>query len=445
MDRKQLLSEIRSFYKTERLSKLDKDFIDFEEDMAEISDLNDILSLLSKQVKIDNPYNSCILYATGLSSQFDFKLARSFTKNGTPPDLDIDFNAFGKDKALELVAQRWGRDNVANIITHGTFKPKSLTNKFFKLTEPLDPVEIEQHNAVYSEIYSMIPEARFGKEATLQEIVEGSVAKQYDAHLELKTNPKYKEWYDFTSQLEDSVAQAGIHASGVVILDFPIYEIIPMWMNSKAERITQYDMKECEELGAIKFDFLVINNLDIIKTAVALIKQRHGIEYDIYNIPDEDPKTYKLLNSGYVQGVFQMETSRTAKELIIDIQPQSIHDLSDINALNRPGPLQYAKQYAENKRNNSAPEDLPAPIADIIKSTHYILLYQEQVMQLCVSVAGYTLREADDIRRALGKKKADVLAPYKQSFIEGLQKHGISYDYADEYWTKTLMPFADYS
>ena len=165
----------------------------------------------------------------------------------------------------------------------------------------------------------------------------------------------------------------------------------------------------------------------------------------MYDIPDGDTKAYALLAEGLLCGIFQLETSKSAKELTTKIKPISIEDLSGISSLNRPGPLQFASQYIDNKNSGLCPDGLPACIAEIIKDTNYILLYQEQVMKICVDIAGYTLREADDIRRALGKKKVEVLKPYKESFITGLVKHGLAKEWADEYWEKTLIPFADYS
>ena len=445
MKREELIKKIQTHYKSDRLSLIDKDFLIFEEEMSTLSDLEIILVALDKKAQLPNPHNSCLLYCTGLTSEFDLSKERCDTEGGSPPDIDIDFEAEGRDKAVELVAAEWGRDNVANIITHGTLKPKSLTRRFFKLSTPDDWTKVSAHEMLMREVLEKIPDGLFGKDASLAETIKGDEDKGYTPRPELATDKKYAPWYKFANALEDMIANFGIHAAGIVISEFPIQEQIPMWCNSKAERITQYDMKEVEALGLIKFDFLSINNLDVLKECVKLIKNRHGKDFNIYDVPDRDEKTYKLLNRGAVQGIFQMETSKTARELITEIQPQCIEDLSDISALNRPGPLQYAHEYVTNKRAGKAPASLPTCIADIIKDTHYILLYQEQVMKICTDIAGYTLREADDIRRAMGKKKLEVLVPYKESFIKGCTKSGISEEYATVYWDKTLLPFADYS
>lgn len=447
MSRSEILSKIQAKYQTSRVKRVEPEFLVFEEEMAQAADLELIASALDKKLSLPNPHNSVLLYITGLSNEFDFRLARSHTTGGSPPDIDIDFEADGRDKAVDLVAEAWGRDNVANIITHGTLKPKSLTRRYFKLSTPLDTSKVIAHEALKDQVLGMIPEALFGKDASLEETIEGNPEKGYQPHKELASEPKYGEWYKFAEKLEDMVANFGIHAAGVVISDNPIYEVVPMWSNSKADRITQYDMKEVEELGMIKFDFLAINNLDILKECVALIHKRTGKKYDIYSVPDGDPKAYELLHQGLVSGIFQMETSKSAQDLIVRGAPVSIEELSDISSLNRPGPISagLTDAYINNKKNGHAPSDLPPTIAELLKETYWTLVYQEQVMKICTEIAGYTLREADDIRRAMGKKKKEVLEPYRKSFIEGCMKNGITEAYATDFWDNTLVGFADYA
>ena len=443
--RTQLLNKLKANYIPNRVKTVDKDFLSFEEEMSTIKDLEAILVAIDKKAQLPNPHNSIILYVSGLAKEFDFTKARSDTIGGSAPDIDIDFEAEGRDLAVELVANEWGRDNVANIITHGTLKPKSLTRRFFKLNTPANESEAFQNTNLMKEVLEKIPEGLFGKDATLEETIQGEQKKGYAPHPELATDSKYSNWYKFASSLEEMIANFGIHAAGIVISEFPIQEQIPMWSNSKAERITQFDMKEVEALGLIKFDFLSINNLDILKECVRLIKMRTGKTYNIYTIPDGDKKAYKLLHQGLTQGIFQFETSKSAKELLVEAQPNSIEELSDLSSLNRPGPLQFAKQYIENKKAGVAPKDLPPIIAEIIKDTGWILIYQESVMQICTKIAGYTLREADDIRKAMGKKDEEKLKPYRESFIKGCVSSGLSDTWAAKYWDDTLIPFASYA
>lgn len=399
--REKLLDQLRVNYQAARLLELEYEFLQFEEDMIAIDDLELIVKALERDSKqIDNPYNSCILYVSGLSDEFNFEEARCKSRGGSSPDLDIDYDALGREKIIQIVAETWGRDNVANIMTHGTFQPRSLTQSYYRITMPEDLEAQRAHVQERREVLDLIPKPLFGKEPSLKEVLEGNLDKGYPPHPDI--NLKYPGWWQFASYLEDMTANAGIHASGVVISDQPIYEIIPMWANSKSERITQFDMGEVEALGFCKFDFLSINNLDIIKECLNLIKIRHGKEYNIYSIPDGDKKAYNLLALGLTQGIFQFEASRSAKELLTKAQPKTIEEISDLSALNRPGPLQFADKYAEQKLKGIPPVDLPKPIADLIADTYWVLIYQEQFMKICTEVAGYSLREADDIRRAVG-------------------------------------------
>lgn len=434
--RKEILKWIDEYIILDRLNQIDEDYLEFEIKMSSLKDLERILDSLianknsSEDVFDSNPHNSILLYITGLTSDFDFEKARSDTIDGSPPDIDIDHDALDREIAIQWCIDYWGEDNVANIITHGTFKPKSLARSFYRITEG--------DNDHLSELLDYIPPPKFGKEATLEEVLE--------QHPELHENEKFSEFLHFADRIEGMVSNFGIHAAGIIISDNPIKDIVPIWKNKKAERITQFDKDECEELGLIKFDFLGIDTLSIIKEAVSLIYENHEIQLNPYSIPDFDGQTYKTLENGLLTGVFQMETSGMAKELIIKIKPKSIEDLSAISALNRPGPLQAGldRQYIINKFNNSPPEDLPEPVAKILQNSYWTLVYQEQVMDICSQIAGFTPKESDDIRRAMGKKKVDVLNVYKKQFIEGcVNTGGLSEKYSTELWDN-LVGFADY-
>ena len=433
-----MISEIKKFYQKDRLQSVDDDFLSFEEEMISEKDSEMILSLLQNdtKIKLPNPYNSIILFITSLTDDFDFDKARSDTIGGSPPDIDIDFDAIERHKAIDWVVEYWGRENVANIITHGTFKPKSLTKAYYRVTEG--------NTQDMSNILKVIPPPKYGKEATLEEIVQ--IAPEVK---------DYTDFYSAATKLENMISNFGIHAAGVVISDFPISDVVPVWKNSKADAITQFDKDEVESLGLIKFDFLGIDTLSIMKETVRLIKQERKIDIDIELIEDGDEKTYKMMHAGILTGCFQMETSGSAKQLIGDIEPLSIEEISDISALNRPGPLQanFHKAYIENKKNGYPPDDLPEPVASILEETNWTLVYQEQVMKLCSELAGFTLQEADDVRRAMGKKKASVLAKWQPRFINGcVENAGLTKEYAEHLWVvlagdpddETNNGFADY-
>lgn len=425
------MNQLKNYYIQDRLLKIDQDFLEYEEEFISNDDINLIISLLQgqKPVKLINTNNSIVLYLVGLTDEFDYEKARCDTIDGSPPDIDIDFDALDREKAIEWVIEKWGRDHVANIITHGTFKPKSLLRGYYRVTEG--------NNQDLNDLLKKIPQPKFGKEATLGEILE--------LNKEVTKEERYEDFLSFANKTEDMVSTFGIHAAGVVISDFPIHDVVPMWKNSKAERITQFNKDEVEELGLIKFDFLSIDTLSIIKECVRLVKEETKEEIDIFALEDHNEEAYSLMSKGLLTGVFQMETSGTAKKLISTIKPTSIDELSDISALNRPGPMQAGlhKTYINNKLSGKSEENIPEVLSKILEPTNYTLVYQEQVMEICCEIAGFTLKEADDIRRAMGKKKKKVLDKYKPIFIEGAQQKGISEERATALWDD-LVGFADY-
>jgi DNA polymerase III subunit alpha len=441
LTRQNNLKYINNYILEQRYNQIDEDFLEYEVVMISDSDLERIEDLLRDKErvsesslhdwdKLDNPHNSILLYVTGLTDAFDFSKARSDMIDGAPPDVDIDHDALDREKAIQWCIDYWGRERVANIITHGTFKPKSLARSFYRITEG--------NNDDLGELLSKIPMPKYGKEANLEEILEQNP--------ELSEEERYQSFLEFADRIEGMVANFGIHAAGVIISDKEIHDTIPIWKNSKADRITQYDKDECEELGLLKFDFLGIDTLSIIKECKKLIKENHSIDIEPYAIPDEDPLAYKYLNKGYLTGIFQMETSGVAKRLITAIKPSSIEDLSAISAINRPGPLQAGldRTYIANKLNNSPPKDLPHNVAEILKASYWTLIYQEQIMKLFTEIAGFTSQEADDVRRAMGKKKMNVLEKYEQKFVEGAQSiGGLMETYSKSLWDD-ILGFADY-
>lgn len=427
-----LLKHIDNHIIDQRYHQVDSDYLEYEISMISDEDLETIFWLLTEERKQEwpNPHNSILLYITGISNEFDFDKARSDMIDGAPPDVDIDHDALDREKAIQWCVDYWGRERVANIITHGTFKPKSLARSFYRITEG--------NNDDLSQLLSKIPMPKYGKEATLEEIL--------NLNPDLSEDKKYEAFLEFADRIEGMVANFGIHAAGVIISDKEISDNIPIWKNSKADRITQYDKDECEELGLLKFDFLGIDTLSIIKECKKLIKENHDVELEPYSIPDEDELAYKYLNKGYLTGIFQMETSGVAKRLITTIKPSSIEDLSAISAINRPGPLQAGldRTYIANKLNNSPPKDLPDNVAEILKASYWTLIYQEQIMKLFTDLADFTSQEADDVRRAMGKKKMNVLQKYKEKFILNSQSvGGLLKEYAESLWDD-ILGFADY-
>ena len=389
-----MINKIRSQYIEGRVAQVDPDFLSFEEDMARPEDLERIVGLLSTtgSPKIKNPHNSILLYVTGLTDDFDFIKARADTVGGTPPDIDIDFH--DRTTAVEWTIEKWGRNNVAKILTHGTYGVLGATERFFKASAPppqwnkehtwkLNQKQIDAHWAVNEAITTGIPEPEFGKAPDMKKVFEHTP--------ELETDEEYEAWRQYMSYVEGKIFNYGVHASGVVVSDFPLFQVMPLMAEQiernhpdgtktiDVNRITQLTMNECDWLGTIKFDFLGIDNLSIINRCIELIYQRTGKQIDMYEIQDGDKLTYDLLGQGLLTGVFQFETSGSAKRLVLACRPTSVEELSDLSSLNRPGPLAKGKngepsiadRYIENKNNGYAPESMPEALRELLKTTYW--------------------------------------------------------------------------
>jgi len=404
--------------------------------------LERLLFCKERNLRFDiNERNSLLLYLLDLTDRFDFIQGRSDTKGGAAPDIDMDFSKAGRDRLIEHIRHLWGTDNVANIGTRGTFKPKSLTHRFFSITAPDDDIKKAAHFALRDEILKKFPPPLFGREPTLKEIVLGDPSKSYPPNLDLMNDDKYADWFDFIGALDGMPASQSVHASGMIITEFPVHMEAPTYTTKDYKRITQFDMKECESLGLIKYDFLVIKTLDVLQLAVQLIKSRHKISYDIYDIPDHDPKAYRLFARGLVTGVFQFETSKLIQEAAVTGRPESISDLSDISSLVRPGPMSagFLTRYLERTQD----PNIPKVISDKWSDTRNVLVYQEQLIKLFTEVAGLSLQEADSARRAVGKKDKKYLEKLLPAFKAGCYDYGLGETAVERLWD-VIMGCSDY-
>lgn len=455
MDRPSVLTALRNKYITARLARVEPEFVDFEESMARDQDLERLLQVPKSSCK--NPHNSALLYLVGATDEY-VNTEGVDTIDGSPPDIDTDFDTVDYKLIIDWLTEHWGTDGTANIMALQKFKPRGITNKFFAATEPKDEAAKPAHYKLRNEILSKIPPARYGLEPTLAEILDGNDDKRgYDAHPELTTEARFKPWLDMARRVEGMVSTFSIHAAGLVISDFPISDVMPLWFRKTKDeysdhhevgrRVTQFTMEEVEKLGLIKFDFLRIDNLSVIKETCRLIQERHNVKIEPWSISETDPKPYKLFKNGLVTGIFQFEASRTAKKLGQRMLPVTLSELSDVTSLNRPGPMEagLTEQYIRNKKNQYPPSDMPPTLASLLQETYYTLVYQEQIMKILAEIAGFSLKQADDIRRAIGKKQLKKLVPFRQQFIDGLVKSGVKLEYATHFWDKVLVGFASYA
>jgi DNA polymerase-3 subunit alpha len=331
------------------------------------------------------------------------------------PDIDIDFAVEGRERVINYVADKYGRERVAQIITFSTMAARAAVRDAGRV--------LEIPYGVVDRIAKLIPE---GPGQTLAECLKpgGELKSAYD------TDPIAKEVLDLAKPLEGLTRADSIHAAGVVIGAQPLIEVIPLQQKgAEQEVVTQFSMNTVEALGLLKMDFLGLRNLDVIGEAVALI----GGDLDIGAIPLDDKKTYAMLQRGEATGVFQFESSGM-REALRQVKPTEFEDLIALVALYRPGPMQYIPNYAMRKAGKEQVSFLDPRLKAITGSTYGISIYQEQSMEIAKQIGGFTPAEADDLRKAIGKKIHALMASLKGKFIEGCARNATSEQVAKQLW-----------
>jgi DNA polymerase III subunit alpha len=341
------------------------------------------------------------------------------------PDIDIDFSVAGRDRVINYVAEKYGRDRVAQIITFGTMMARAAVRDAGRVLEvPYGTVD---------KIAKLIPE---GVKVYLDDCLKpGSELKAaYDG------DPLVREIVDLAKPLEGLVRQDSIHAAGVVISDRPLTDVVPLQRKGEGEEtVTQFGMWDVEALGLLKMDFLGLRNLDVIDKTVALI----GNGLDIQKIPTDDRKTYEMLARGESIGVFQFESSGM-REALRQVRPTEFEDLIALVALYRPGPMGYIPAYAKRKNGQEAVSFIDPRLKAITRVTHGICIYQEQYLEIAKQIAGFSPAEADDLRKAIGKKIHELMASLKEKFLEGCAQTGTTPAVANQLW-KDMESSQDYS
>jgi DNA polymerase III subunit alpha len=326
------------------------------------------------------------------------------------PDIDIDFCERRRGEVIDYVTRKYGRENVAQIITFGTMKAKAVVRDVGRV--------LEMPFADVDKVAKQIPAAL---DMTLEKALEESEPlRQME-----QTDPKVRELLSVARRLEGMTRHASVHAAGVVIAPKAITEYAPLYKGARDEIVTQWSMKEIERVGLLKMDFLGLSTLTLIFDAIAEIKRTDGVDLDIDNIPLDDAKTYQVFQEGQTYGIFQFESSGM-RDILRKSKPQRLDDLIALNALYRPGPLRsgMVDDYIARKQGKTEIKyELPA-LEPILADTYGVIAYQEQVMRISNVVAGFTLGEADVLRKAMGKKNAEVMARMRGAFVAGAKKLG---------------------
>ncbi|GAB6267318.1 MAG: DNA polymerase III subunit alpha [Smithella sp.] len=344
----------------------------------------------------------------------------------TMPDIDIDFCQEGRDEIIRYVTEKYGQDKVSQIITFGKMQAKGVVRDVGRALD-----------IPYSEadrIAKLIPN-------TLNITLNEAIKAEPRLAQEEKNNPQIAKLLSLSRILEGINRHASTHAAGVVISDVPLVERVPL-CSPKDDVVSQYSMNDIQTVGLTKFDFLGLKTLTVIKNTLNFIKESKDIEIDIDNLPLDDKKTYELLMKGETDGIFQLESSGM-RDLAINLKPDHIEDIIALIALYRPGPMKMLPEFTARKQGKTKiTYELPQ-LEAILKETYGIILYQEQVMQIASIIGGYSMSEADTLRKVMSKKKAAEMDKEKPKFLEGAKKHKINENKARTIWEQ-METFAEY-
>lgn len=367
---------------------------------------------------------SLVAWALGITNVDPIKYNLLFERFLNPervsmPDIDIDFCIQRREEVINYVKDKYGHDCVCQIITFGTMMAKAVIKDVSRaLGFPF---------ADANSISELIPDQL---KITLKEALEQEPRLQEL----INSNPSVKKLFDVSLKLEGITRHASKHAAGVVISPKPLDEMLPLYIPPKTnDLVAQYAMTELEAVGFLKMDFLGLKNLTLIEHTLTSIKKNHGVEINLDKLTFDDPKTFELLAKGHTDGVFQFE-SDGIKEVLRKLQPSKFEDLIAVNALYRPGPLGsgMVDDFIERRHGRKKTTYMFDELEPILSETYGVIVYQEQVMKIASSIAGYTLGGADILRRAMGKKKAEEMAKQKSLFVEGATSRGFDKKKSEE-------------
>ncbi len=343
----------------------------------------------------------------------------------TMPDIDVDFEDARRDEVLDYLKNRYGEDHTASIITFNIFKPRSAVQEVARV------LGVKEYTGKNEKIDPSEPLAsQLEHNPFLKEMLKNDTSKQV---------------LDYAMRIEGYARHVGKHASGVVVSSVPLDQVIPLYYDQKEEKvITQYEGVWLEEVGLIKMDVLGLRNLTVIKEALEKIKERYGVDINLDDLDFSDPEVYRLISKGDTTGVFQLESSGMRK-MLRDMKPSSFSDIVSALALYRPGPLNsgMAQDFIDRKHGR-VKIDYPFPeLKDVLSETYGVIVYQEQVMKIAQIIAGFSLGEADNLRRAMGKKKKEIMEKMREKFVKQAVERGYDRRKVEELYS-AIEKFARY-
>ena len=408
-----------------------------------------------------NHINSYTAYAIGLTSQEPegefLPFRRAFARAGFP-DIDSDFDFFRRDEVYNYIIDKYGRENVSNTGTYASLKLRSAMTRTIKALDiagswhKSKPEFVTDNMRKVTEILDQLPDIVNGKMKSKDENGEDVEIKTITDAYKYCDNfkfylDKYDGLYRHATDVEGVLSSFGVHPAGIVVANEPLCNIAPSRRAKKDQYASQYIYEDLESMGLIKFDILAIASLTAIDRTVKMIKDNYNIDIDIENLPLEDKATLALYRSGKLTGVFQCENGgmqKTMREIGVD----RFYDVVAAIALFRPGPMASIPEYCARKNGQSQVNYFHPSIEQYVKpyleKTYGILVFQEQVMQICNILAGFSISDAYVVIKAVGKKKVDLLTKFRKHFISGCISNGVPQDVAEQYWDKFITPFAEY-
>ncbi|MCY4083777.1 MAG: DNA polymerase III subunit alpha, partial [Cyanobacteria bacterium MAG COS1_bin_9] len=370
-----------------------------------------------------DPITNCLLFERFLNPE-----------RKSMPDIDTDFCIERRGEVIDYVTERYGEDKVAQIITFNRMTSKAVLKDVARV------LDIPYGDA--DRLAKLIPVVR-GKPAKLKAMI-GEESPNPEFREKYEADPTVKRWVDMAMRIEGTNKTFGVHAAGVVIAADPLDELVPLQRNNDGQVITQYFMEDVESMGLLKMDFLGLKNLTMIEKTLELVEVSSGTRVDPDKLPPQDEETFALLARGDLEGIFQLESSGM-RQIVRDLKPSSLEDISSILALYRPGPLDAGliPKFINRKHGREAIDFSHAILEPILSETYGIMVYQEQIMRIAQDLAGYSLGQADLLRRAMGKKKVSEMQKHRGIFVQGAGERGVDEKVADELFDQMVL-FAEY-
>ncbi len=387
---------------------------------------------------------SLVSFAVGITDVDPIKYKLLFERFLNPervtmPDIDTDFSDSGRQAVIQYVIDKYGIDSVTQIVTYGRLKPKAALKDVARVLG-IDHREVERVNKLIPALINGLVRPKDDKKTETNYVSDiPDVMKAIEAGGE-----PYQLMWKYALSLEGVVRQAGMHAAAVIIAPKAVVNFAPLFRQPDSDQtMIQYDMKYTEDIGLLKMDFLGLRNLSVIKDALLQVEETTGIKLDLSTLPEKDGPTLQLLGKGMTVGVFQFE-SAGMQDYLRKLKPSGIEDLIAMNALYRPGPMQFIPQFIARKHGMEATDCYHKDLEPILLETYGVIVYQEQVMQIAQVLSGFSLGSADLLRRAMSKKDLKKMDALRPKFIEGAKERGYNAKLAERIWD-VLLPFSEYA